>query len=146
MKQQQEVYKMAGVDDDEPAYDPAKKRKAAEQEVSCLFLMPRNDAINMQQLEANKKAKANAPAPGNSRASTAIFISGLPEDVDTEEVREVFKKYGIIAESADNDEQRVKLYNDANGKFKGEALISMCCFSHNSINANEMQSTCDQSP
>jgi hypothetical protein len=31
-EQQREAYKMAGVDDDEPAIDPSKKRKAVEDE------------------------------------------------------------------------------------------------------------------
>ncbi|EME87425.1 uncharacterized protein MYCFIDRAFT_75283 [Pseudocercospora fijiensis CIRAD86] len=120
MKQQQEIYKVAGVDDDAPAFDPVKKRKAAQQD----------------DLDSNKKAKANtgatatatakaiaAPPANKPRQSTAVFVSGLPLDVDTEEVREVFSKYGIIAESAEDNEKRVKLYNDANGNFKGEALI-----------------------
>jgi HIV Tat-specific factor 1 len=52
----------------------------------------------------------------------------LPQDVDTEEVRDVFQKYGIIAESAENDEKRIKLYNDEHGNFKGEALIGKSAF------------------
>jgi HIV Tat-specific factor 1 len=32
MKQQAEIYKIPGVDDDAPALDPAKKRKAAQEE------------------------------------------------------------------------------------------------------------------
>lgn len=40
-----------------------------------------------------------------------------------EEVRTCFQKYGIIAESPDDNEKRVKLYNDKDGNFKGEALI-----------------------
>lgn len=51
-------------------------------------------------------------------------MTGLPQDVDHEEVRDHFKKFGMIAESIDDNEQRVKLYNDKNGNFKGEALIS----------------------
>ncbi|KAF7184964.1 Splicing factor U2AF-associated protein 2 [Pseudocercospora fuligena] len=140
MKQQQEIYKVDGVDDDAPAFDPVKKRKAAQQEdVSfngCNNSSREHGATNARQLDSNKKAKANngatakatasataAPSANKPRQSTAVFVSGLPLDVDTEEVREVFSKYGIIAESADDNEKRVKLYNDANGNFKGEALI-----------------------
>ncbi|KXT03997.1 hypothetical protein AC578_9301 [Pseudocercospora eumusae] len=115
VKQQQEIYKVDGVDENAPAFDPVKKRKAAQQD---------DKANNGATANANASATAIAAPPANKpRQSTAVFVSGLPLDVDTKEVREVFKKYGMIAESADDDEKRVKLYNDANGNFKGEALI-----------------------
>lgn len=50
-------------------------------------------------------------------------MSGLPSDVDVDEVRACFQRYGIIAESPDDNEKRIKLYNDKDGNFKGEALI-----------------------
>lgn len=40
-----------------------------------------------------------------------------------DEVADVFSKFGMIAESADSDQPRIKLYADENGKFKGDALI-----------------------
>lgn len=45
-------------------------------------------------------------------------------DTNQEEVRAYFKRFGLIAESVDDDEKRIKLYNDKDGNFKGEALIS----------------------
>lgn len=51
-------------------------------------------------------------------------MTGLPEDIDADELREFFGKYGIIAESLDDNGKRIKLYNDQDGNFKGEALIS----------------------
>lgn len=51
-------------------------------------------------------------------------MTGLPQDVDHEELRDHFKKFGLISESIDDNEKRVKLYNDKDGNFKGEALIS----------------------
>lgn len=47
----------------------------------------------------------------------------MPQDVDHAEVRKFFEKFGLIAESVDDDEARIKLYNDKEGNFKGEALI-----------------------
>lgn len=74
---------------------------------------------------AGANAKPNATAAAKPpRQNTAVFVTGLPQDVDHEEVRDHFKKFGMIAESIDDNEQRVKLYNDKNGNFKGEALIS----------------------
>ena len=42
-----------------------------------------------------------------------------------EELHQVFSRYGVIAESLDSDQPRIKLYADDEGNFKGEALIGM---------------------
>jgi HIV Tat-specific factor 1 len=146
VKQQAEIYKVAGVDDDAPALDPVKKRKADQEDVSAAASRlsrpapPRpvpstaaiTDAAAALQSEPNKKAKAGASASGAANAkpksdaprqSRAIFVSGLPDDVEVEEVKRTFRLYGIIAESVDDDEKRIKLYTDKDGNFKGEALI-----------------------
>lgn len=132
MKQQAEIYKVAGVDDEAPALDSVKKRKAEQEDVSTWWHQCSNiqkiALITALQSESNKKSKASASGAAESkpkveRRSTAVFVSGLPSDVDVEEVRTCFQKYGIIAESPDDNEKRVKLYNDKNGNFKGEALI-----------------------
>lgn len=51
-------------------------------------------------------------------------MTGLPLDVTVDEVAEVFsRKCGVIAEEIDSGRPRIKLYNDAEGNFKGDALI-----------------------
>ncbi len=50
-------------------------------------------------------------------------MSSLPDDVTEDELHDVFSKYGVIAESADNNKPRVKLYYDEKGDFKGDARI-----------------------
>jgi HIV Tat-specific factor 1 len=51
-------------------------------------------------------------------------VTGLPRDVTAEEIAEVFsRKCGVIAEEIDSGKPRIKLYTDANGEFKGDALI-----------------------
>ncbi|ATY61972.1 nuclear mRNA splicing factor-associated protein, putative [Cordyceps militaris CM01] len=68
----------------------------------------------------NKKAKA----PSQPRQNTAIYVTGLPPDATIEEVHELFsRKGGVIAEEIDSGAPRIKLYNDADGNFKGDALI-----------------------
>lgn len=133
IKQQAEIYKMNGVDEDTPAIDPVKKRKAAQQQdvrscASCHTCARR--VTDVCQPNINKRSKGNATVDAASKpkpANTAIFVTGLPDDVGKEELRDVFKKYGIINESIDDDEKRIKLYNDKDGKFKGEALIGEQC-------------------
>lgn len=51
-------------------------------------------------------------------------MTGLPLDVTVDEVAEVFsRKCGVIAEEIDSGRPRIKLYTDAEGNFKGDALI-----------------------
>lgn len=57
------------------------------------------------------------------RVNTAVFVTSIPLDADFEEIRDVFSKCGVIAEEIDSGRERVKMYTDDNGKFKGEALI-----------------------
>ncbi len=66
-----------------------------------------------------KKQKAEP----KERVNTAVYITSLPDDVDVEELHQVFSRYGVIAESLDSDAPRIKLYTNEEGEFKGEALI-----------------------
>ncbi|KAM3523011.1 hypothetical protein NHJ13051_005322 [Beauveria bassiana] len=67
-----------------------------------------------------KKPKA-APQP---KQNTAVYVTGLPPDATVDEVHELFsRKGGVIAEEIDSGAPRIKMYNDADGTFKGDALI-----------------------
>ena len=70
----------------------------------------------------SKKQKAEKPAPA-PQENTAIYVTSLPADVDEDEMVEFFSKFGIIAESAENNNPRIKLYKDDDGNFKGDALV-----------------------
>ena len=51
-------------------------------------------------------------------------MTGLPLWATLEDIRKVFVKFGVIAVSdANPDNPRIKMYNDDDGNFKGEALI-----------------------
>lgn len=53
-----------------------------------------------------------------------MYVTGLPIDVTVPEVHDVFsRKAGVIAEEIDSGAPRIKLYTDAEGNFKGDALI-----------------------
>ncbi|KAK5112802.1 hypothetical protein LTR85_011136 [Meristemomyces frigidus] len=108
MEQQRQAYKVEGVDEDAPALDP-KKRKAEDRE------------DGMANGKASKKQKPDKPK--KERQTTAVYVTSLPEDVTVEELHQVFSKFGVIAESLDSDAPRIKLYQDDDGKFKGDALI-----------------------
>lgn len=76
---------------------------------------------------AKKQKQVQQAPPRREHLNTAIYITGLPTDADEAELYNVFSKYGMIAESADTDKPRIKLYFDDQGESKGEALIGMLC-------------------
>lgn len=83
-------------------------------------------------LEARKKkrneSKSNVEDSNKSRQTSqkAIYISNISLDHDTitirEELIQEFGKFGDLQKNQDN-EVKCKLYQDKDGKFKGDALI-----------------------
>jgi HIV Tat-specific factor 1 len=102
LQQQQEAYKIQGVDE--------------------------NEQVTAQQLRKKRKQQAggdenNGQKPKKQRVNTAVFVTSIPLDAEFDEIRDVFSKCGVIAEEIDSGRPRIKMYMDENGKFKGEALI-----------------------
>lgn len=58
-----------------------------------------------------------------ARKNTAIYVTNLPSDVTEDEIKEVFSKYGVIAEEIDRGKPRIKLYRNEDGTPKGDALV-----------------------
>ncbi|PWY83083.1 hypothetical protein BO94DRAFT_519621 [Aspergillus sclerotioniger CBS 115572] len=101
LQQQQEAYRVQGVDEDEmiTAAQLKKKRKQGTAD------------------------EGNGQKPKKQRVNTAIFVTSIPLDAEFDEIRDVFSKCGVIAEEIDSGRPRIKMYTDDNGKFKGEALV-----------------------
>ncbi|TKA78628.1 hypothetical protein B0A55_02670 [Friedmanniomyces simplex] len=115
LEKQQRAYMVEGVDENAPAVD-LRKRKAQDGDAESI-------------VTSTKKQKAEP----KERVNTAVYITSLPEDVDVEELHQVFSRYGVIAESLDSDAPRIKLYTDDEGEFKGEALIDLVFFRPESV-------------
>ncbi|KAJ5717012.1 hypothetical protein N7488_002658 [Penicillium malachiteum] len=98
LRQQQEAYKVAGVDENEESH-PRDRKKRKQQD----------DA------DSNK--------PKKQRVNTAVYVTSIPLDVEFDELRDVFSKCGVIAEEIDSGRPRIKMYMDDDGQFKGEALV-----------------------
>jgi HIV Tat-specific factor 1 len=100
LRQQQEAYKVEGVDEDEQAGAQRlkKKRKQGSEE-------------------------SDAQKPKKQRVNTAVFVTSIPLDAEFDEIRDIFSRCGVIAEEIDSGRPRIKMYTDDEGKFKGEALV-----------------------
>ncbi|PJF17058.1 hypothetical protein PSACC_03112 [Paramicrosporidium saccamoebae] len=72
---------------------------------------------------ASKRPLEQEEKKKEERKNTAVFVSGLPEDTSLDELVEYFAKYGVIMEDMFSGGLRVKLYENEEGVFKGEALI-----------------------
>ncbi|KAF2842394.1 hypothetical protein M501DRAFT_1013738 [Patellaria atrata CBS 101060] len=105
LEKQRQAYAVAGVDEHEPA-QPAKKRKQE------------NSEDNKSQKKTRKDEEAKT-----ERKNTAVYVTSLPLNVTVDEVKSVFSRCGVIAETIETGEPRIKLYTDEKGNFKGDALI-----------------------
>ena len=117
LEEQSKAYKVEGVDDE--ASTTHKKRKKqyvnGEEVGSYVCLSPVGADLLFQEQPTQKPKKA--------RTNTAVYVTGLPPNSTREEIQTVFSKCGVIAEEIDGQEARIKMYENDQGQFKGDALI-----------------------
>ena len=71
---------------------------------------------------ASSKKSKRPPKPAAAQRNTAIYVSHLPRSATTAQLAAVFGKAGLILEDAEGA-PRIKMYEDDQGQFKGEALV-----------------------
>ncbi len=94
--------------------------------IRTITLSRKNIDYGIQSQESKKLKRPNkkSKAPPQPKQNTAVYVTGLPADATVDEVHELFsRKGGVIAEEIDSGAPRIKMYNDADGTFKGDALI-----------------------
>ncbi|KAK0657124.1 hypothetical protein B0T16DRAFT_400950 [Cercophora newfieldiana] len=115
IQEQQKGYFASGNDNDDPQSGSARNGR-------------KRSRSNEREKDSNgrsaKQARRAAKGPAQPKQNTAVYVTGLPPDATVDEVAELFsRKCGVIAEEIDSGRPRVKLYTDAEGRFKGDALI-----------------------
>ncbi|KKK17135.1 nuclear mRNA splicing factor-associated protein [Aspergillus rambellii] len=99
LQQQQEAYRVQGVDENETVnFKKKRKQQPGAEEVSILVDVPRH-------------------------ISRIFYVTSIPLDAEFEEIRDVFSRCGVIAEEIDSGRPRIKMYTNDDGKFKGEVLV-----------------------
>jgi HIV Tat-specific factor 1 len=78
----------------------------------------RNDRHGLNKILGQSTTKPKKP-----RVNTAVYVTSIPLDADQEEIQNVFSKCGVIAEEIDSGKPRIKMYEDDQGQFKGDALV-----------------------
>jgi len=74
--------------------------------------------------QAERRAAAAARKESAPKASTSVYVTGLPEDATPGEVAAVFARCGLLKEDG-SGAPRVRLYADkASGMLKGDALVA----------------------
>lgn len=132
VKQQQAAYSIAGVDE-EVRPTPTASLLVLTRLTHATLTFPRSLRVCQAPVAAKedkKGKKRKAAADGGdgknnhkkARGNTAVFVSSLPQSTTASQLVETFSKAGLILEDV-NGEPKVKLYKDADGRFKGEALI-----------------------
>ncbi|KAI7881427.1 hypothetical protein K492DRAFT_128874 [Lichtheimia hyalospora FSU 10163] len=99
IKQQQSAYAIEGVDES-PAVQPRQKKKRV---------------YTYEEKQKRDTAK---------RPNTSVYVTGVPSDATVEEIKEVFTKCGVIMEDLDSGQPKIKIYQDAEGRPKGDALVT----------------------
>ncbi|KAJ3054450.1 hypothetical protein HK097_001792 [Rhizophlyctis rosea] len=103
---QQSVYSVEGVDETVPIPERRGKRK--------------KEKVYTYDEPMEKKPKTEP----KKKPNTSVYVTGLPHDATVDEVKEVFEKYGILMVDMSTGEPRIKLYRDAGGNIKGDALVT----------------------
>ncbi|GAB1310326.1 hypothetical protein MFIFM68171_00536 [Madurella fahalii] len=124
IEEQQKGYMMPNTDtyeNDRQGPAPGRKRKMDHSNDREDNDIKNNNDRSSKNVRRQQGGHRGPPQP---KQNTAVYVTGLPLDATADEVAELFsRKCGVIAEEIDSGRPRIKMYTDADGNFKGDALI-----------------------
>lgn len=118
VKAQQEAYSVPGVDENAPALETTKKRKIQE-----VYTGGPNENDTGEKAAKNKNKKDKVTDSSKKPKETSVYVQNLPPDTTVDELNALFSKCGLIQEDPLTNQPRIRIYTDAEGKQKGDALI-----------------------
>eukprot|EP01022_Parablepharisma_sp_SALTPOND_P014368 TRINITY_DN1947_c0_g1_i1.p1 TRINITY_DN1947_c0_g1~~TRINITY_DN1947_c0_g1_i1.p1 ORF type:complete len:498 (-),score=72.93 TRINITY_DN1947_c0_g1_i1:3959-5362(-) len=107
----------------------SKEELAKKEEERVYFLNSRRSVIKIQKKALLKKEKRKRYQQNkkkkwyNPKISASVYVTGLPPDISQEELSEYFSKCGILRVDPHTGEKKVKIYEESDGRRKGDALI-----------------------
>ncbi|KAG9302907.1 hypothetical protein G9A89_022323 [Geosiphon pyriformis] len=106
---QQSAYSIPGIDEAEPVVSKQKTKR------KIVYTMDDTG-------QSSKKQKPNNQ--GKKKPNTSVYVTGLPKDVSSEEIAQVFSKCGLLMEDYVKGGPRIKIYTDEKGIPKGDAVVT----------------------
>ncbi|KAJ2226948.1 hypothetical protein EV180_002689 [Coemansia sp. RSA 518] len=106
-------------DEAKGAWFPMWNESLVEQQQS-IYGTEQNDDVVEEQESTKRKNKGLA----RKKENTSVYVSGLPLDTTDEEMVAFFSQCGTIMPDIVTNKPRVKLYRDASGELKGDALVT----------------------
>mmetsp|Transcript_45279 Transcript_45279/g.73742 ORF Transcript_45279/g.73742 Transcript_45279/m.73742 type:complete len:511 (-) Transcript_45279:181-1713(-) len=80
------------------------------------------DAAKLEKKKKKKKKKGEKWV--SAKINTYVYVSGLPDDITSDEIVEHFSKCGILKPDEETGKPKIKLYMDSNGVPKGDARVA----------------------
>lgn len=82
-----------------------------------------------EKVEENAKGVKRKPSTPSwfevdENQNTKVYVSNLPEEYSEEEFLDLMQKCGLVMRDPSNGKMKVKLYKDAEGRLKGDALCT----------------------
>jgi HIV Tat-specific factor 1 len=75
------------------------------------------------QKQKKEKKKMQKKRKASKAPSNCVYISGLPEDISSDEIFAHFKNIGSIQDDFISGKPRIKIYENQDGNCKGDALL-----------------------